>query len=96
MAITVIARGRALPGKEQDMEKALVDNAIESRKEAACVDYQVIHSLDDPAVFGTVERWRSKEDLDRHMQTPHVQRLFAALGPVLAEPPQIGAFEEVG
>lgn len=95
MALTVLARARALPGKEQEMERALLENAAESRKEDACLHYSVIRQADDPAVYGTVERWRSKEDLDRHMQSPHVQRLFAALADVLAGAPEIGAYEEL-
>jgi quinol monooxygenase YgiN len=45
--------------------------------------------------FMTVQRWRTRADADQHMTTPHVQTLLAAIGPLLAAPPEITVMREV-
>lgn len=93
--LVVIARARCQAGKEEDMLAALQKNAAESRNEAACKSYSVLRGFGDPSAFATVERWSSKEALDEHMKSAHVQELFAALGPCLAGAPDIDAYEEL-
>jgi len=91
--ITVVARAKAKPGTEEELERALRVNAEASRNEGGCVSYSVLRG--DDGVFMTVERWRTRADADQHMTTPHVQALFAAIGPLLAAPPEITAMREV-
>jgi quinol monooxygenase YgiN len=91
--IVVVARANAQPGREDEMERALVANAKDSRAEAGCISYAVLRG--DNGLFMTLERWKSKADLDQHMQTPHVQTLFGALRPLLAGPPDLQVLTEV-
>jgi quinol monooxygenase YgiN len=91
--ITVIARAKVQPGREDEMERALRTNAETSRGEAGCVSYTVLRG--DDGAFMTVERWRTQADADQHMATPHVQTLFATITPLLASPPEIKSFREV-
>ncbi len=91
--VVVIAKASALAGREDEMERALRENAEASRQEPACLSYSVLRSAS--GVFVTVERWKSKEDVDAHMKTPHVERLFAALAPLLGSPPDIDVYQEV-
>lgn len=93
--LTVIARARAQAGREAEMEAALRTNAEASRGEAGCLSYSVLRGAEDPQLFMTVERWRSKADADQHMGTPHVQSLFATITPMLASQPEIVAYVEV-
>lgn len=91
--VTVIARARFRPGTEEEAERALRANAEASRDEGGCVSYSVLRG--DDGVFMTVERWRTKADADQHMTTPHVQQLFGAITPLLAEAPEITVLREV-
>ena len=91
--ITVVARAKARPGTEEEMERALRENAEASRCEGGCVSYSVLRG--DDGVFMTVERWRTRADADQHMTTPHVQQLFAAITPFLDGAPEITVFREV-
>ncbi|HWW60638.1 MAG TPA: putative quinol monooxygenase [Thermoanaerobaculia bacterium] len=95
MVLTVIARARIQSGRESEMSAALLANAAASRGDAGCLSYSVIQGAEDPLLFGTVERWASKEAFDAHMATPHVQQLFAAITPLLASTPEIVAFAEL-
>jgi len=91
--ITVIARAKVKPGNEPAMEAALRTNAETSRCEAGCVSYSILRG--DDGTFMTVERWKSQEDADSHMTTPHVQTLLQTIGPLLAAPPEISVMREV-
>lgn len=91
--IVVVARAKAQPGREDEMERYLVANAKDSRKEAGGISYSVLRG--DRGLFMTVERWKSRGDLDQHMQTPHVQSLLGALAPLVAEAPDIQVLVEV-
>lgn len=75
------------------MEHALVENSVVSRKEPGCVSYWVLRG--ENGLFMTVERWRSRVDVDQHMATPHVATLLQTITPLLAEPPLIETLEEV-
>ena len=91
--VVVIARAKAQPGREAEMERALRANAETSRGELGCVSYSVLRG--DEGMFMTVERWASRGHVDQHMATPHVQSLLATIAPMLAGPPEIQVLEEV-
>lgn len=91
--ITVVARAKARPGTEEEMERALRENAEASRREGGCVSYSVLRG--DDGAFMTVERWRTRADADQHMTTPHVQNLLTTISPMLAAPPEITVYREV-
>ena len=91
--VTVIARAKAKPGHEEELERALRTNADASRCEGGCVSYSVLRG--DDGTFMTVERWATRGDADSHMTTPHVQTLLQTIVPMLDGPPEISVMREV-
>jgi quinol monooxygenase YgiN len=91
--LTVIARAKAKAGREADLERAMRAAVAPSHDEPGCLRYTVHRSLNDPASFVTVERWVSKEAIDRHFVAPHTQALMKQIPELLAEPPDISVFE---
>jgi len=91
--VVVIAHAKAQPGREEEIERALRENAAASRNESGCVNYAVLRG--DDGTFMTVERWRNREDVDSHMTTAHVQLLLQTIVPMLTAPPQIQVLREV-
>ncbi|HYG79184.1 MAG TPA: putative quinol monooxygenase [Pyrinomonadaceae bacterium] len=91
--VTVIARAKAKPGHEEEMERALRANAESSRCEGGCVSYSVLRG--DDGTFMTVERWATRADADSHMTTPHVQTLLQTIAPWLDGAPEISVMREV-
>jgi quinol monooxygenase YgiN len=73
--LTVIARLKARPGKEAELEQALRAAVAPTHEEPGCLRYALHRSTDDPATFLLVERWVSKAALDQHMETPHLKAL---------------------
>ena len=93
--LIVIAHARAQAGRESEMEAALQTNAAASRGEAGCLSYSVLRGTQERNLFMTYERWRSQEDFNAHMATPHVQTLLETIGPMLSSPPEIQQLTEV-
>lgn len=62
---------------------SLAELVAATREEDGCVAYTASESGTQPGLFVTVEEWRSQDDLDRHLTTPHVARAFEVLGPML-------------
>lgn len=93
--LTVVARIRAKPGKEEEVKQALLGLVGPTRSEAGCINYDLHQSHDDPALFLFYENWTSKAALDAHAQSPHIQAFRARGREWLAEPAEIKLFRMV-
>jgi quinol monooxygenase YgiN len=93
--LTVIARIKAKPGKEEEIRTLLLSLVAPSRKHAGCITYDLHQEVDNPAQFLFHENWESKALLDRHLQTAEVQNVLAKVGTLVAESPQITLWEKL-
>ena len=91
--LTVVARIKAQPGKEVEMERVLRAAVAPTHEEPGCLRYALHRSTDDPATFLFVERWQSKAALDQHRETPHLKTLFGKLRELVAGPADVGIYE---
>jgi quinol monooxygenase YgiN len=87
--LQVVAVLTAKAGSEKLVGDALAELVGPTRAEPGCVAYELFASAADPAVFITIETWRSSADLDAHMQTPHIQQALTVAGDHLAAAPAI-------
>jgi quinol monooxygenase YgiN len=87
--LIVIASAKAKPGKERDLQQALLEAAGPTRKQPGCVEFTLLRRQDDGSTLIGFERWASVEDHQRHLRGAHVERLMARMGEILAEPPMI-------
>lgn len=78
--IAVLAKIKAKAGKIEEVKAELAALIEPTRAEAGCVEYNLHVSDEDEAQFMFYEIWRSKEDLDKHIETPHLQGLLAKMG----------------
>ncbi len=91
--VTVVAMIKAKPGMEETVKAELLSLIEPTRSEAGCITY-VCHQLtDDPSRFMFYENWRSKEDLDKHLQTPYLQGLVAKAEEMFAEPLDVSLWQ---
>ncbi len=93
--LQVVAVITAKPGSEQAVGAALESLVAPTRAEPGCTSYELLVSAADPATFITIETWRSKDDLDAHLQTSHVQEALQAAGEHLAQAPAIHPLTKV-
>lgn len=75
----VVATIPVKPEHADELRPVIAKLAEETNKEEGCLDYVAYESQSAPGVFVTVERWKSQEDLDKHMQTPHIATALGAL-----------------
>jgi quinol monooxygenase YgiN len=84
-ALRVVATIPIDPAKSGEAAAALATLAAATLKEEeGCYAYDVFESATVPGTFVTVEAWRSQDDLDEHMGTPHIATAFEVPGPVIA------------
>jgi len=74
---TLIAYLHAKQDKREELLKILLSFVKPSREESACVDYHLHVSNDDPNLFIFYENWRTREELDQHLQTPILTNFWA-------------------
>jgi quinol monooxygenase YgiN len=87
--ITVVARFRALEGLEGKLKELLLTLIEPGRADGGCINYDLHQAIDDPALFIFYENWQSREYLDKHAATPHVQHFRSKVKDLLAEPPEV-------
>jgi quinol monooxygenase YgiN len=90
--LTVVAELKAKPGSEEDLRRALLALVEPTHREEGCVQYDLHVHSGDPAAFVFYENWTSREHLDRHLASPHLQAFLAKRGDLLAGPPRIETY----
>jgi len=70
--IFVIATLKTTEKDKNALLQASYTCIAETRKEPGCLSYDLHASVSDPETLVFVERWRDREDLDAHFQTPHI------------------------
>ena len=67
-----------------------------SRAEKGCLSYDLYQSAADSTLFIFYEKWESREDLERHLESPHAIAFDEKTSEMLAEPEQIIYLERLG
>jgi quinol monooxygenase YgiN len=83
--VHVIARFVAREGKEKQLLALLQGMLIPTRAESGCELYELYES-DSRGRFYFNETWESQAALDRHMATPHFERLKKTGAELVKEP----------
>ena len=91
--ITVLAILEAKPGKEDELNKALLALIEPTRKEEGCINYDLHRSVDDPKKFVFYENWTGRSALDVHMASPHLTSFVKRAKELLAGPLDVSFYE---
>jgi len=67
--LTVIIKSK--PEYREELKVILVDLTKNSKKEAACLQYDLHQNMQDPNVFILHEVWKNNEGLDLHKEQSH-------------------------
>ena len=87
--LTVVAKIKAKAGLEDKVKAELLNLITPTRKESGCLNYDLHQSQEDKGLFLFYENWTSRQDLDDHLKTPHLQAFLGKSGELLAEPIEI-------
>jgi quinol monooxygenase YgiN len=84
--LTVIARIKAKPGMEKQMQQDLLGLLKPTRTETGCITFDLLIDINDPTVFMLYENWESQAALDAHFQQSYVKQVLTTYEVTLAEP----------
>ena len=94
--VRVIARLRAKPGRESDLQSVASGLIAPTRREAGCIRYELLVNEADPAEFIFVEEWRDGDALNAHLATAHVQYALSRCSELLLGELDLRRFKLVG
>jgi len=98
--LTVLAIIYAKAGKEAQVKTELLKLVPPTRKEPACINYDMHVGVDpvtlgdNPGVFMFYENWRNRTEWDAHMKTPHLMH-WLAIAPELTQRSDLTIWETV-
>ncbi|WP_084536125.1 putative quinol monooxygenase [Nocardia yamanashiensis] len=61
------------PERAAELKELLISFVAPTREEPGALEYHFHEDADDPSTFVFYEVWRSKADLDRHLELPHMR-----------------------
>ncbi|GAB4586823.1 putative quinol monooxygenase [Nocardia sp. IFM 10818] len=67
---------RPKPERVAELKELLLSFVAPTRAEDGALEYHFHEVADDPTTFAFYEVWRSKEDLDRHLELPHMRAFW--------------------
>ena len=74
---SLIAYLHGKPEKRNELLAVLSAFVAPTRAEPGCVEYHLHISQDDPNLFIFYKNWRSRTDLDAHLEQPLLKAFFA-------------------
>jgi quinol monooxygenase YgiN len=80
-AITITMR--ALPGQGDELVRASLLTVAPSRAEPGCLHFDLLRSTSCPEEIVFYEAYRTKDDFDAHLVTPHVTQWQAVALPLI-------------
>jgi len=93
--IVVVGSFTARPGKEAEGLAAFEALVEPTHAEDGCILYALHRGTDDPARLAFIERWESREALDAHLASPHIQAILERAEDLFGDSGDITVFEAV-
>ncbi len=91
--LTVIAQIKVKEGLEEKVKEELSKLMAPTRSEPGCTVYDLYKSADDKCLFMFYECWKSKRDLDEHLQKPHIKTFMKKTEGMLKETLEVSLWE---
>ncbi|MDN5286487.1 MAG: antibiotic biosynthesis monooxygenase [Mucilaginibacter sp.] len=76
MSIYLTAIIKSKPGKAEALKTHLLELVSHSKKEAACIQYDLNQVEDDPNIYIFHEEWSDAAGLELHNSQPHIQNFI--------------------
>lgn len=92
----IVARFRAHPGKEEEVESALLDTLGPTREEPGCLGIHAFRSIRDPRLFFIHSRWKDEAAFDIHAELPHTVHFIERVQPLIDHPLDVNRTEKIG
>lgn len=84
MSITITATVNSKPDQQQQLKALLLELVSETKKETACLQYDLHQAIDQPEFFILHEEWESQQGLEFHENQPHITKFREASAGLIA------------
>jgi quinol monooxygenase YgiN len=74
-SFAVLAHWTARTGEEEEVERVLRQLASASRREAGCITYSAVRSVDHPSRYVIYECYVDEHAFERHVESEHFRAL---------------------
>jgi len=91
--VVVVGSFKARPGKEAEAVEAFEALVEPTHREAGCILYALHQGVNDPRRLAFIERWASREQLDAHLQSAHVQKALERVEVIFGDSADIVVYE---
>jgi quinol monooxygenase YgiN len=93
--IVLTAVIQAKPGKEQELKNLLMSLFPKVSQEVGVIEYKLHSAQSVPGKFFFYEKYRDRQTLDQHSNTPYLQDVFSKMDGLISEKPQVELYEEL-
>lgn len=76
MSIYLTAIIKSKPGQAEVLKQHLLELVSHSKKETACIQYDLNQVVDDPNIYIFHEEWSDAAGLELHNSQPHIQNFI--------------------
>jgi quinol monooxygenase YgiN len=87
--IMLIVKLTSKDGTQPELQRVVKDVAAPTRSQPGCLEFTVAQPEGEPSVLYIVQRWSSPEHHARNIEGAHVGAFMAAVGGLLAAPPEM-------
>lgn len=91
--IVVVGSFRAEEGREAEAQEAFEALVAPTHAEDGCILYALHRGTDDPRRLAFVERWSSREQLDAHLESPHIAAVLERVEELFGDSADIVVYE---
>lgn len=96
MKINLTAIIKSKPESREEVKVLLLNMVENSKKEKACLQYDLHQNQEDDAVFIFHEIWENEAGLELHNTQPYIQKFIRESGNLISEPILIYKTDKIG
>jgi len=93
--VSVIAQAKPRTGMEETLRVKLLSLVEPTRAETGCITYDLYEACADTTLFMFYECWKSKDDLEKHLQKPYLKSFMETADELLAEPVTVSLWQKI-
>jgi quinol monooxygenase YgiN len=86
---------QAKPGKEEELKSLLTSLFPPVSQEDGVIEYRLHSTQSVPGKFFFYEKYKDKQTLERHSNTPYLLDTFRRMDALISEKPQVELYEEI-
>lgn len=95
MKVYITAIIKSKPEYTAEVVQVLKNMVTQTRKETACIQYDLHRSIDDKNLFVFYEIWESQRGLNLHNEQPYIKAFGQLVDEKLQEKPSIYLLEKI-